>query len=283
MFEDCRPSGRPDAGRGKGRGYRIALSNPWKAGPWIGIAAPVVGMARSAYEVALAYAKERTSMGQPLIGHQAVAFRLADMATRIESAPTDGAATPAALRDAGRPPVSRRRRWPSFRRARGTWPSRVPAPTRSRSTAAMGVLEDYPVERIYRDVRVCPDLRRARSDIQRLNHRPPDRGRRHRRAPLCFQRPPPPRLGWGSAIPSRCQDLPPGPFPPSADPPLQADGRPDRVLLRLLAAPTATSPPTGSTKLAARHGRESGVEAVPAGRRLQGDRRRTAGRHPDEG
>src|SRR5207237_4139795 len=69
---------------GEGEGYKIALSN--LEGGRIGIAAQAVGMARAAYEAALAYAHERDALGQKLIAPQAVAFRLADMATQIAAA-----------------------------------------------------------------------------------------------------------------------------------------------------------------------------------------------------
>jgi alkylation response protein AidB-like acyl-CoA dehydrogenase len=82
-FEACRVPRENLLGR-EGEGYRIALAN-LEAGR-IGIAAQAVGMARAAYEAALAYARERTSFGKPLIEHQAVAFRLADMATSLEAA-----------------------------------------------------------------------------------------------------------------------------------------------------------------------------------------------------
>src|SRR5271169_5525053 len=68
----------------EGQGYRIALAN--LEGGRIGIAAQAVGMARAAYEIALAYAQERRSFGKTIIEHQAVAFRLADMATQLEAA-----------------------------------------------------------------------------------------------------------------------------------------------------------------------------------------------------
>ena len=113
----------------EGEGYRIALSN-LEAGR-IGIAAQAVGMARAAFEAALAYARERTSFGKPITEHQAVNFKLADMATEIEVA-RQLVWHAAALRDAGCP-ASRRRRWPSSSPRR--WPS-ASAPPRSRSTAA---------------------------------------------------------------------------------------------------------------------------------------------------
>ncbi|HEY6334456.1 MAG TPA: acyl-CoA dehydrogenase family protein, partial [Alphaproteobacteria bacterium] len=99
VFEDCRLT--PDLLLGEeGEGYRIALAN--LEGGRIGIAAQALGMARSAYEAALAYAKERESFGKRLIGHQAVAFRLAEMATQIEAA-RQLVLHAAALRDAGEP------------------------------------------------------------------------------------------------------------------------------------------------------------------------------------
>lgn len=84
----------------EGEGYRIALAN--LEGGRIGIAATAVGMARAAFELALAYAQERKSFGQPIYAHQAVSFRLADMATRLEAA-RELVLHAAALRDAGRP------------------------------------------------------------------------------------------------------------------------------------------------------------------------------------
>src|SRR5438128_4448395 len=83
VFENCRVPATNLLGS-EGDGYRIALAN-LEAGR-IGIAAQSVGMARAAFEAGLAYAKERESFGKPIIGHQAVSFRLADMATQIEAA-----------------------------------------------------------------------------------------------------------------------------------------------------------------------------------------------------
>src|SRR5712692_8912173 len=69
---------------GEGEGYKIALAN--LEGGRIGIAAQALGMARAAYEAALGYARERETFGQKLVAHQAVAFRLADMATQLAAA-----------------------------------------------------------------------------------------------------------------------------------------------------------------------------------------------------
>ncbi len=98
-LEDCEiPAGNLLGAEGEG--YRIALSN--LEGGRIGIAAQSVGMARAALEAAVAYAGERESMGVKLMGHQAVAFRLADMAARLEAA-RQLVLHAAATRDAGRP------------------------------------------------------------------------------------------------------------------------------------------------------------------------------------
>ena len=98
-FEDCAVPAANLLGA-EGGGYRIALAN-LEAGR-IGIAAQAVGMARAAFEAALAYARERESFGKPIVEHQAVNFRLADMATRIEAA-RQLIWHAAALRDAGQP------------------------------------------------------------------------------------------------------------------------------------------------------------------------------------
>jgi butyryl-CoA dehydrogenase len=114
---------------GEGEGYKIALAN--LEGGRIGIAAQAVGMARAAYEAALAYAREREAFGKPIIEQQAVAFRLADMATQIAAA-RGLVLEAAARRDAGEPCI-KEPRWPSSSPPR--WPSGSPR-TRSRSMAA---------------------------------------------------------------------------------------------------------------------------------------------------
>src|SRR5436309_5289842 len=83
VFENCRVPAQNRLGR-RSEGYRIALAN-LEAGR-IGIAAQSIGMARAAFEAALAYARERTSFGKAIVDHQALNFRLADMATALEAA-----------------------------------------------------------------------------------------------------------------------------------------------------------------------------------------------------
>ncbi|TAL97177.1 MAG: acyl-CoA dehydrogenase [Paraburkholderia sp.] len=159
IFENCRV---PAANRigAEGEGYRIALSG--LEGGRIGIAAQSVGMARAAFEAALAYAKERESFGQPLFSHQAVQFRLADMATQLEAA-RQLIWHAAALKDAGEPCLTEAAMAKLFASE---------AAERICSAALQihggyGYLSDFPVERIYRDVRVC-QIYEGTSDIQKI-------------------------------------------------------------------------------------------------------------------
>ena len=159
VFEDMEVT--PDLMLGQeGDGYRIALAN--LEGGRIGIGAQSVGMARAAYEAALAYAKERRSFGRAIIEHQAVAFRLADMATRIAAA-RQLVLHAAALRDAGRPCLKEAAMAKLFA-------SEIAERVCSDAIqihGGYGYLADFPVERIYRDVRVC-QIYEGTSDIQRL-------------------------------------------------------------------------------------------------------------------
>ena len=144
----------------EGDGYRIALAN--LEGGRIGIAAQAVGMARAAYEAALAYAKERESFGQKLIAHQAVAFRLADMATQLAAA--YGLVLEAAeRRDRGEPALKAAAMAKLFASETA---ERV-ASDAIQIHGGYGYVADFPVERIYRDVRVC-QIYEGASDIQRL-------------------------------------------------------------------------------------------------------------------
>jgi hypothetical protein len=159
VFEDVELT--PDLMLGQeGEGYRIALSN--LEGGRIGIAAQAVGMARAAFEAALRYAGEREAFGTKLTGHQAVAFRLADMATQIEAA--RGLVLAAArLRDAGLPCLKEAAMAKLFA---SEMAERVCSDA-IQVHGGYGYLSDYPVEQIYRDVRVC-QIYEGTSDVQRL-------------------------------------------------------------------------------------------------------------------
>lgn len=159
VFEEMRLT--PDLMLGQpGEGYRIALSN--LEGGRIGIAAQSVGMARAAYEAALAYAKERQSFGKPIIEHQAVGFRLADMATQIEAARLL-VLNAARKRDEGEPCLTEAAMAKLF----ASEMAEKVCSDAIQIHGGYGYLEDFPVERIYRDVRVC-QIYEGTSDIQRL-------------------------------------------------------------------------------------------------------------------
>jgi butyryl-CoA dehydrogenase len=159
VFEDLELT--PDLMLGaEGEGYRIALAN--LEGGRLGIAAQSVGMARAAYEAALAYAQEREAFGEKIIAHQAVAFRLADMATQIAAA--RGLILDAASRrDAGEPCLKEAAMAKLFA---SEMAERVVSDA-IQIHGGYGYLADFPVERIYRDVRVC-QIYEGTSDIQRL-------------------------------------------------------------------------------------------------------------------
>jgi len=144
----------------EGQGYRIALAN--LEGGRIGIAAQAVGMARAAYEHALAYAQDRQAMGKAIFDHQAVNFRLADMATQCHAAELM-VLHAAALRDAGKPCLKEAAMAKLF----ASEMAEKVCSAALQVHGGYGYLEDYPVERIYRDVRVC-QIYEGTSDIQRL-------------------------------------------------------------------------------------------------------------------
>ncbi len=158
-FENCRIPGENLIGV-EGEGYKIALSA--LEGGRIGIAAQSVGMARSAFECALAYAKERESFGQPIFNHQAVGFRLADMATQIEAARAL-VHHAAALRDAGRPCLKEAAMAKLFA---SEMAERVCSDA-IQVHGGYGYVSDFPVERIWRDVRVC-QIYEGTSDVQKI-------------------------------------------------------------------------------------------------------------------
>ncbi|MGE8050695.1 acyl-CoA dehydrogenase [Pseudomonas monteilii] len=144
----------------EGEGYRIALAN--LEGGRIGIASQAVGMARAAFEVARDYANERQSFGKALIEHQAVAFRLADMATKIAVA-RQMVLHAAALRDAGRPALVEA----SMAKLFASEMAEKVCSDALQTLGGYGYLSDFPLERIYRDVRVC-QIYEGTSDIQRM-------------------------------------------------------------------------------------------------------------------
>jgi hypothetical protein len=159
LLENCRIPAQNLLGA-EGEGYRIALAN-LEAGR-IGIAAQSVGMARAALEAALKYAQEREAFGKPIFEHQAVNFRLADMATQIEAA-RQLVLHAAALRDAGRPCLKEA----SMAKLFASEMAEEVCSDAIQIHGGYGYVADFPVERIYRDVRVT-QIYEGASDIQRL-------------------------------------------------------------------------------------------------------------------
>lgn len=158
-FEDCRVG--PDALLGEeGQGYRIALAN-LEAGR-IGIAAQAVGMARAAFELARAYAGEREAFGTKIANHQAVQFRLADMATKVTVA-RQMVLHAAALRDAGRPCLTEA----AMAKLYASEMAEEVCSAAIQIHGGYGYVGDHLVEKIWRDVRVC-QIYEGTSDVQRM-------------------------------------------------------------------------------------------------------------------
>jgi alkylation response protein AidB-like acyl-CoA dehydrogenase len=144
----------------EGEGYKIALAN-LEAGR-IGIAAQCLGMARAALDFATRYATERHTFGQPIIRHQAVGFRLAEAAARLEAA-RQLVWHAAALKDAGKPCLKES----SMAKLIASEMAEAVCSAAIQTLGGYGYLSDYPVERIYRDVRVA-QIYEGTSDVQKL-------------------------------------------------------------------------------------------------------------------
>ena len=158
-FDNCRIPAENLIGN-EGEGYKIALGA--LEGGRIGIAAQSVGMARSAFEFALDYAKERQSFGTAIFNHQAVGFRLADCATKIEAA-RQLIWHAASLRDAGLPCLKEAAMAKLF----ASEMAEEVCSAAIQTLGGYGYVSDFPVERIYRDVRVC-QIYEGTSDVQKI-------------------------------------------------------------------------------------------------------------------
>ena len=159
VFDNCRVPATALLGK-EGEGYKIALSN-LEAGR-IGIASQAVGMARSAYEAAVRYAKDRQTFGVPIIEHQAVNFRLADMATQLDAARLM-VWRAAQLKDAGKPCLKEA----SMAKMFASEVAEKVCSDAIQIHGGCGYTDESPVERIARDVRVC-QIYEGANDIQRL-------------------------------------------------------------------------------------------------------------------
>jgi alkylation response protein AidB-like acyl-CoA dehydrogenase len=159
LFENCRVPAENLLGE-EGMGLKIALSG--LEGGRIGIASQAVGMARAAFDAALTYAKERQSFGQPIFQHQAVQFKLADMATQIEAA-RQMIRHAAALKDAGRPCLKEA----AMAKLLASEMAERVCSDAIQIHGGYGYVSDFPVERIYRDVRVC-QIYEGTSEVQKI-------------------------------------------------------------------------------------------------------------------
>ncbi|NRH29883.1 acyl-CoA dehydrogenase family protein [Pseudomonas sp. MS19] len=159
QFDDMRIPASLRLGE-EGEGYKIALSN--LEGGRIGIASQAVGMARAAFDAARQYSHERETFGKPIIEHQAVAFRLADMATQIAVA-RQMVMHAATLREAGLPCLAEA----SMAKLFASEMAEKVCSAALQTLGGYGYLKDFPLERIYRDVRVC-QIYEGTSDVQRL-------------------------------------------------------------------------------------------------------------------
>jgi butyryl-CoA dehydrogenase len=159
LLENCRIPAENLIGE-EGQGYKTALSG--LEGGRIGIASQSVGMARAAFEAALAYAKERESFGKPIFEHQSVQFKLAEMAMKIEAA-RQLILHAASMKDAGQPCLKEAAMAKLFA---SEMAERVVSDA-MQVFGGYGYVADFPIERIYRDVRVC-QIYEGTSDIQKI-------------------------------------------------------------------------------------------------------------------
>jgi alkylation response protein AidB-like acyl-CoA dehydrogenase len=158
-FEDCQVGADALLGE-EGDGYRVALAN-LSVGR-IGIAAQAVGMARASFELARAYAGERQAFGTAIINHQAVHFRLADMATKVTVA-RQMVLHAASLKDAGRPCLTEA----AMAKLYASEMAEEVCSAAIQIHGGYGYVADYLAEKIWRDVRVC-QIYEGTSDVQRL-------------------------------------------------------------------------------------------------------------------
>jgi alkylation response protein AidB-like acyl-CoA dehydrogenase len=159
LFDNCRVPAANLIGA-EGQGYKIALSG--LEGGRIGIASQSVGMARAAFEAALTYARERETFGKAIFEHQSVQFKLSEMAMQIEAA-RQLILHAASLKDAGQPCLKEAAMAKLFA---SEMAERVCSDA-IQVHGGYGYVSDFPVERIYRDVRVC-QIYEGTSDIQKL-------------------------------------------------------------------------------------------------------------------
>ena len=159
VFEDMRIPAENLLGE-EGMGYKIALSN-LESGR-IGIASQCVGMARAALDAAVDYAKDREAFGKPIAHHQAIAFKLADMATQVHAA-RQMVMHAAALRDEDQPCLKEA----SMAKVFASEMAEKVCSDAIQIFGGYGYSSEFPVEKYYRDVRVC-QIYEGTSEVQKI-------------------------------------------------------------------------------------------------------------------
>ena len=159
VFDDCRVPVDNRIGD-EGQGLKIALSG--LEGGRIGIASQSLGMARAAFDCALAYSKQRKAFGVAIFEHQAIQFKLAEMAMKIEAA-RQLIWHAASLKDAGRPCLKEA----AMAKLMASEMAEAVCSGAIQVLGGYGYLSDFPVERIYRDVRVC-QIYEGTSEVQKI-------------------------------------------------------------------------------------------------------------------
>ena len=159
VFDDCRVPAENRLGD-EGQGLKIALSG--LEGGRIGIASQALGMARAAFDCALAYSKERKAFGVAIFQHQAIQFKLAEMAMKIEAA-RQLIWHAASLKDAGRPCLKEA----AMAKLMASEMAEAVCSGAIQVLGGYGYLSDFPLERIYRDVRVC-QIYEGTSEVQKI-------------------------------------------------------------------------------------------------------------------
>ena len=159
VFDNCRVPVENRLGD-EGQGLKIALSG--LEGGRIGIASQSLGMARAAFDCALAYSKQRKAFGVPIFQHQAIQFKLAEMAMKIEAA-RQLIWHAACLKDAGRPCLKEA----AMAKLMASEMAEAVCSGAIQVLGGYGYLSDFPVERIYRDVRVC-QIYEGTSEVQKI-------------------------------------------------------------------------------------------------------------------
>ncbi|MDV7338526.1 acyl-CoA dehydrogenase family protein [Terasakiella sp. A23] len=159
VFEDMRLPAENLLGE-EGMGYKIALSN-LESGR-IGIASQCVGMARAALDASVEYAKEREAFGKPIAQHQAIAFKLSDMATQIHAA-RQMVLHAASLRDADMPCLKEA----SMAKVFASEMAEKVCSEAIQIFGGYGYSSEFPVEKYYRDVRIC-QIYEGTSEVQKI-------------------------------------------------------------------------------------------------------------------